>query len=280
MSDPSSGVQSLVIVAAGVFGLLVGSFLNVVIYRAPLGLSVSVPRSFCPTCDRTLSWWENVPVVSWVGLRGRCHTCHEPISIRYPLVELATGVIFVLVAWAWHGNALTAGYCVMAATALAAALIEYGGSRTPLGVGAVGAGIGVVLVVVAALWIGHDRVAAWAAVGLIVGVAAFGSLRALDPDCRDPRWHGRAILPVVGCWLGGVGASSGTAVVAGVAAWVLAAFGCLVVLWVGGRHHVGADAGSTETGAVPVPVPMLPVASVPMVTGIVVAMVVSLIVAG
>ena len=229
MSDPSSGVQSLVIVAAGVFGLLVGSFLNVVIYRAPLGLSVSVPRSFCPTCDRTLSWWENVPVVSWVGLRGRCHTCHEPISIRYPLVELATGVIFVLVAWAWHGNALTAGYCVMAATALAAALIEYGGSRTPLGVGAVGAGIGVVLVVVAALWIGHDRVAAWAAVGLIVGVAAFG---------------------------------------------------CLVVLWVGGRHHVGADAGSTETGAVPVPVPMLPVASVPMVTGIVVAMVVSLIVAG
>src|SRR5208282_1433104 len=72
---------------AGVAGLLVGSFLNVVVYRAPLGLSVSSPRSFCPNCRHQLSWWENIPVASWVFLRARCRACHQPISARYPLVE-------------------------------------------------------------------------------------------------------------------------------------------------------------------------------------------------
>jgi len=278
LSDPSASVEWLVIVVAGILGLLVGSFLNVVIYRAPLGLSVSTPRSFCPTCDRTLAWWENVPLLSWLALRGRCHTCHEPISIRYPLVELTTGVAFALVAWAWHGDACTAGYCVLAATAIAAALIEYGGSRTPLSVGAVGAGLGVVLIVAAALWLGRDAVAVWSGVGLVVGAAVFGVLRAADPECRDPRGHGRALLPATGSWLGGAGAVAGTAVVAGAVAWVLAAFVCLVVLWGAGRRRVHAGTGPSADGRPTAP--MLPVASAPLVTGMVLAMVVSLIVAG
>ena len=265
---------------AGVFGLLIGSFLNVVIYRAPLGLSVSTPRSFCPTCDRTLAWWENVPVVSWVGLRGRCHTCHEPISARYPLVEAATGGTFALVAWAWHGDALTAGYCVLAATAIAVALIEYGGSRTPLAVGAVGAGVGAALVVGAALWLRRDAVVLWSLVGLVVGALAYAVLRGSDPDCRDPRWHGRALLPATGCWLGGIGATSAGAVVAGGAAWVLTGFACLVVLWAAARSSAdvaAGEAGGPDRGDA---VPMVPVACVPMVTGMVVALAVSLIVAG
>ena len=278
MNDPTAAVEWFVVVVAGVLGLLVGSFLNVVIYRAPLGLSVSTPRSFCPTCDRTLAWWENVPLLSWLALRGRCHTCHEPISIRYPLVELTTGVAFALVAWAWHGNACTAGYCVLAATAIAAALIEYGGSRTPLSVGAVGAGLGVVLIVAAALWLGRDAVAVWSGVGLVVGAAVFGVLRAADPECRDPRGHGRALLPATGSWLGGAGAVAGTAVVAGAVAWVLAAFVCLVVLWGAGRRRVHAGTGPSADGRPTAP--MLPVASAPLVTGMVLAMVVSLIVAG
>ena len=61
----------VVIPLAVVVGLIVGSFLNVVVYRAPLGLSVSTPRSFCPTCDRQLAWWENIPLGSWLFLRGR-----------------------------------------------------------------------------------------------------------------------------------------------------------------------------------------------------------------
>ena len=278
MNDPSAAVEWLVIVVAGVLGLLVGSFLNVVIYRSPLGLSVSTPRSFCPTCDRALSWWENVPVLSWVALRGCCRTCHQPISIRYPLVELATGAAFALVAWAWHGNALTPGYGVLAATAIAAALIEYGGSRTPLSVGAIGAGLGTGCIVVAALWLGGDAVAVWSVVGLVAGAAAFGVLRGADPGCGDPRWHGRALLPAAGCWLGGVGAVEGSAAVAGAAAWVLAEFACLLALWVAGRRRVRSASGEAPGGRPEAP--MLPVASAPLVTGMVVAMVVSLIVAG
>lgn len=80
-------------------GLCIGSFLNVVIYRLPLGLSVSQPRwSFCPRCRSTLRWFENLPVLSWIALRGRCRSCRAPISVQYPLVEAATGLAF-LIAW-------------------------------------------------------------------------------------------------------------------------------------------------------------------------------------
>jgi leader peptidase (prepilin peptidase)/N-methyltransferase len=79
-------------------GLVVGSFLNVVIHRLPLeGESVLRPlRSRCPSCGRQLSAWENVPLVSWLALRGRCRTCDWPIPVRYPLVELLTGALFGL----------------------------------------------------------------------------------------------------------------------------------------------------------------------------------------
>jgi leader peptidase (prepilin peptidase)/N-methyltransferase len=276
VTAPHGTFEWLVVAVATLFGLLVGSFLNVVVYRAPLGLSVSKPRSFCPTCDRQLSWWENVPVVSWLALRGRCHTCHQAISVRYPLVEVATAVSFGLVAWAWHGNALTAGYCALAAATIAGALIEFGGSRTPLSVGAVGTGVGLVFVVVAALWLDRWPVAVWSLVGVAAGAVVFGVLRANDPGCRDPLWHGRALLPGAGCWLGGIGGVSGTAVVAGAAAWILAEAACLVVLWATLRAPSVSRTDDGGGGGAP---GQPPVASVPLVTGIVVALVVSLIVA-
>ena len=77
------------------FGLVVGSFLNVCIYRLPRRESVSWPGSHCTSCGRSLSWYENLPVVSWLVLRGACRTCHAPISALYPIVELTTGVVFV-----------------------------------------------------------------------------------------------------------------------------------------------------------------------------------------
>jgi leader peptidase (prepilin peptidase)/N-methyltransferase len=77
-------------------GVIIGSFLNVVIVRLPRGGSLNEPkRSFCPKCHRTLPWWENIPVISWLLLRGRCAGCHERISIQYPLVELSTGFLFL-----------------------------------------------------------------------------------------------------------------------------------------------------------------------------------------
>ena len=78
----------------GVLGLLIGSFLNVVIYRVPRGMSLVRPGSSCPSCGAPIRWFDNVPVLSWIALRGRCRRCRRPISLRYPLVELATGAIF------------------------------------------------------------------------------------------------------------------------------------------------------------------------------------------
>ena len=84
--------------ALGVLGALIGSFLNVVIHRLPLGESLVSPGSRCPSCRAEVKPYDNVPVVSWILLRGRCRNCGEPISPRYPLVELITAAVFVGVA--------------------------------------------------------------------------------------------------------------------------------------------------------------------------------------
>ena len=79
-----------------VLGLIVGSFLNVCIYRLPRDQSVVWPASRCTSCGRALSWYENIPVVSWVALRGRCRTCRATIAARYPIVECVTAALFVV----------------------------------------------------------------------------------------------------------------------------------------------------------------------------------------
>ena len=79
---------------AVLFGLLIGSFLNVCIHRWPRDLSVVRPRSHCPKCEKMIAWYDNVPVLSYVLLRGRCRHCGERISWRYPVVELMTGALF------------------------------------------------------------------------------------------------------------------------------------------------------------------------------------------
>ena len=83
---------------AAPFGLIIGSFLNVVAYRLPRGESLVAPGSHCPGCDAPIKPWDNVPLLSWLFLRGRCRHCSERISPRYPLVELATGAVFAAVA--------------------------------------------------------------------------------------------------------------------------------------------------------------------------------------
>jgi leader peptidase (prepilin peptidase)/N-methyltransferase len=87
--------MSIASVFVALVGLVIGSFLNVCIYRMPRDLSVVWPASRCTACGREISWYENIPVVSWAVLRGRCRTCGEPISLMYPLIELLTAGVFV-----------------------------------------------------------------------------------------------------------------------------------------------------------------------------------------
>jgi leader peptidase (prepilin peptidase) / N-methyltransferase len=84
---------------AGVLGLCIGSFLNVCIHRLPKGESLVRPPSRCPNCGYSLRWYHNLPIVSWVALRGRCAGCRAPISARYPAVELITAMLWVLIVW-------------------------------------------------------------------------------------------------------------------------------------------------------------------------------------
>ncbi len=97
----------LVPVLAGAFGLLIGSFLNVCIVRWPAEESVVRPRSRCPQCSALIAWYDNIPIVSWLLLRARCRHCALPIPWRYPLIELATGLLWAL-AWWHHGPTIEA----------------------------------------------------------------------------------------------------------------------------------------------------------------------------
>lgn len=138
---------------AGLLGLLIGSFLNVVIYRLPkmmerqwaaeladasqgsagtMGPSepeppfnLMVPHSRCQKCGHVIRWYENIPILSYVFLRGRCSSCRTPIGIRYPLVELATGLLFAWCAWRMPGQWAALVWCGFSAALLALALIDW-----------------------------------------------------------------------------------------------------------------------------------------------------------
>jgi leader peptidase (prepilin peptidase)/N-methyltransferase len=88
--------------AYGLFGLVIGSFLNVCIYRIPLGKSIVFPGSSCPHCSTPIRFYDNVPVLSFLLLRGKCRSCKKPISMQYPLVELLSGLAFYSCARVWH----------------------------------------------------------------------------------------------------------------------------------------------------------------------------------
>lgn len=91
-------MNTLFAVFAAIFGTLIGSFLNALIYRLPLGINIALPRSSCPHCKHVISWYENIPIISYLFLRGKCSNCRSKISIQYPLVEFVTGAFAFLIA--------------------------------------------------------------------------------------------------------------------------------------------------------------------------------------
>jgi leader peptidase (prepilin peptidase) / N-methyltransferase len=117
---------SQLILAAIVFinGAAIGSFLNVVIYRIPAGLSVVSPPSRCPVCLHRLGARENIPILGWLLLRGKCRHCGTPISPRYPAIELATALTFLAVYSQFGWSIQTLGYCLLMAWLIALSLID------------------------------------------------------------------------------------------------------------------------------------------------------------
>lgn len=161
------------------FGACIGSFLNVVIYRLPRGLSVNEPsRSFCPACKAPIPWYNNLPLISWLALRGRSACCHKPISIRYWLVEAATALLFAAVGH-WFGfDGLLAQclLCLWAATMLAVLCIDWGHMIVLPSLAVIAAGFGL-LTSLSAPWL-TDPGAMEAGDGLLQSLAgaAFGFL--------------------------------------------------------------------------------------------------------
>jgi len=120
----SPAVTSVAAVLCGVIGLCVGSFLNVVIYRVPRRESVVRPRSHCPSCDAPIADRDNIPVVSWLLLRGRCRSCRARIAVRYPLVELGTAALFVAAAVRLGATWQLPAFCVFFASLMAISVID------------------------------------------------------------------------------------------------------------------------------------------------------------
>jgi leader peptidase (prepilin peptidase)/N-methyltransferase len=124
-------VTAFLVGCCALLGLVIGSFLNVVIYRVPLGVSVASGRSRCPSCDNEIGAVDNVPVASWVLLKARCRHCQEPISARYPAVELLTAVVFGLLAWRFGYDWALPAYLYLGAVGIALAFIDLDTKRLP-----------------------------------------------------------------------------------------------------------------------------------------------------
>lgn len=138
---------------AGVLGLLIGSFLNVVIYRLPKILerqwaaecaelsgqalpatetfNLMLPRSHCRKCGHQIRWYENIPVLSYLFLRGKCSVCGTPISLRYPVVELTAGALFFFCIWKWGAAPSALAWCAFSVTVLTLALIDWDTTLLP-----------------------------------------------------------------------------------------------------------------------------------------------------
>lgn len=155
LHDPALLALLLSPPALALFGLCIGSFLNVIVHRLPLmleaqwcrecadlletpvpakgqtSLSLWRPRSRCPSCGHVLRWYENIPLLSWLALRGRCSACQTAISWRYPLVELSTGFLFGLIGWQFGPKPTTLMWCGVVAVLLTLALIDWDTTLLP-----------------------------------------------------------------------------------------------------------------------------------------------------
>lgn len=226
------------VIVAGLVGALIGSFLNVVIYRVPAGRSVISPPSACPNCGHPVRPRDNVPIMSWLVLRGRCRDCSAPISSRYPLVEAGTALFFAAVAAVFVPAALAAtvapvtaasivtlcAYLYFAAFSVALALIDLDTHRLPNLIVLPGYGVGALLLLIATILSGNYG----ALVPAAVGAASLGLLY-LIAALAYPGGMGMGdvkLAGVIGLFLGWQG-------------WAQLAVGAFAAFLLGGLFAVG-----------------------------------------
>jgi leader peptidase (prepilin peptidase)/N-methyltransferase len=159
---------------AGLFGAVVGSFLNVVIHRLPRGESIVHPGSHCPACGHAVRPWDNVPVLAWLWLRGRCRDCGAAIPVRYPLVEAATGALFAGLAVRFGQAPTTLLWMAFGAALLAAAAIDFDHRLIPDEISLGGLIAGLTLMPAARVLEGAPAGAVWAQA--LAGAALGGGL--------------------------------------------------------------------------------------------------------
>lgn len=220
-----TAIEAPLIVLAGVMGLVIGSFVNVVAFRVPARISL-LRESRCPSCDSPVRPWHNIPVVSWLALRGRCANCRQPISWRYPAVELLTGALFAMIVWLlpWLDAAPgTAGLVVLisylwfAGSSIALALIDFDTRRLPDAIVLPGYGVGIGLLTLACLLGAGWENLLRAGIGMVALFALYALLSLIRPGAMgagDVKLAG-----VVGLYLGWLG--WGPLVVGAMAAFML-----------------------------------------------------------
>ncbi|HUD69344.1 MAG TPA: prepilin peptidase [Acidimicrobiales bacterium] len=173
-------ILGILVGSCALLGLAVGSFLNVVIYRVPRKESIVAPRSACPDCGTPISNRDNVPLVSWLLLKGRCRSCGLRISARYPLVEAVTAALFVGVAIRFGAHAALPAYLVMVAGLLALACIDVETRLLPKRVVYLVFGLLVALLFVATIATGHWRSLALAATFSAAWYVLFFAINRID----------------------------------------------------------------------------------------------------
>lgn len=238
MSDPA--VVAVAAIALAGLGLLVGSFLNVVIARVPEGRSVVRPRSACPACGAPIAARDNIPVLSWLLLQGRCRSCRAPIAVRYPLVEAASAALWlVLGAWALAAGqlALLPLLLVLGSAGLALTVIDLDHHRLPDAIVLPLYPVTVAGLVLAGVLDGSWPLGA-AALGVVVWLAPIGGIFLISGG-RGMGFGDVKLAPVLGAALGWVALSAAVVgVLAGFTLGALVGVALILARRAGRRSHL------------------------------------------
>lgn len=206
-------MDTLIVTLASLFvfalGASIGSFINVVVYRLPARLSLLWPPSRCPHCLNQLQAYDNVPVLGWIWLKGRCRYCKSKISWRYPVVETITGIMFLCIFWLFQFSLVTLGYWTFCSWLLALSLIDLDTMILPNPLTKSGLVLGLIFQMI----IGYTTDASWAGlarhlmmgiVGAVLGLWLFDAIAILGVFCqKDAMGTGDIKLAaMMGAWLG------------------------------------------------------------------------------